>query len=300
MAKKDHGTIVRKDDGTIVVTVKGITGVAGTSGVKCIDESTQTFQKTFSKTTAEQIFLPSEYEKAVKTVLKIGGEDIIVIGANGYSNLSDEKCREWGVKPGAYKAACSKILFTTTRLLQEEFPGIDIRFAHGASDLGIDRAIIDVAMKLNRPHLGHSCPRFMFWVKEEDIIKGMPVYVANTQEEYSNQFIESLDILIAANGRIQSFQHDIDAAFKKLKHVIPINVLKSISETGGPPAIGPDGTIEDAVAAFEQRVHMMAVQFGMTTEGAWDQMINHVNSTTINICRKLLSPDRAFGIEKFS
>ena len=290
----NEGSIRRLPDGTVEVSITGKTSLAGMPDVICDNpedpEDQRIYRKIFSET---PIYLPDEYDKAVREILRTGN-DIIVLGANGYSSLTEEKCQAWGVRHGAYAAACESLLYNMVRFIQDHFPGVDIRFAHGASHMGVDGAIIATANALNRPQLGHSCPKFMFYVEDN----GIPVYVANTQAEYADAFIESLDILVAANGRKQAFQHDIAAAFEKLKHVIPVNVLRSISDTGGPPAIGADGHIEDAVAAFEQRVHMMAMQLGFTTADRWTELVEHLNATTITICRRLLSPARAFQVTK--
>lgn len=289
---RDDGKIFRQD-GKTIVQIQGHSSLGSLPGVRCLDpeaeEEKRIYEKVFIK---KKVYLPGEYDQAVSEQLK--GKDIVVLGMNGYSGLSDELCAAWGVKPGGYEAACAAILRSTTKLLQAKFPGVDIRFAHGASDLGVDRAIIEVANGLNRPQLGHSCPHFMFYVEDDDI----PVYVAKDQAAYSLAFISSLDILIAANGRIQSFEHDIDAAFKKLKHVIPVNVLRSISTNGGPPAVGPDGKINDAVAAFEQHVHLVSQHFGSlnyNSANMFPSLVEHVNVVVEHIGRQILSPDRAFA-----
>jgi hypothetical protein len=282
---------IKKEGSVYVVrSAPGANHVAGLAGVTCLNpgagEADRIYEKRFFK---KPIYMPRDYERAVREVLS--GKDVIVIGMNGYSSLTDEQCRAWGVRPGAYEAACAGLLEAACAELSEAFPRIDIRFAHGASDWGIDGVILKVAAKLERPQLGHSCPQFMFYVTDDDV----PVYCAADKVKYANAFIDSLQILLACNGRVQAFEHDIDACFKKLKHVIPLNVLKSISTTGGPPAIGADGKIEDAVAAFEQRVHMQARQISLVGKDAYLDIVGHVSDVTVSITRQLISPDRAFS-----
>lgn len=289
---KDPGQITRLPNGNIEVIATGfgepLEGLNITCENPTLPKRERIYHKIFTKTL---IYLPNEYEQAVREVLR--GRDVVVLGPNGYSNLTEEECLTWGVKVGAYEAACEALLTNITMLLQEKFPGIDVRFAHGASWMFIDGVTIRVANKLNRPQLGHSCPRYMFYVRDE----GVPVYVGKDKADYSDKFVESLDILIAANGRVTAFQHDINAAFLKLKHIILVNVLRSISETGGPPAIGPDGYIEDAVAAFEQRVHMMATQLGFVVgHDKWGELVSHAQEVVVSICRNLISPERAFSV----
>jgi hypothetical protein len=285
---EQNGIIERDADGWIV-KVKGKPYVADQKGVTCENPDAKPEDQIHVKRFVnKRIYLSSQYDQAVKEVLS--GIDVIVLGMNGYSALSKETCLAWGVKPGAYEAACIGVLKSVYASLMSTFPNIDIRFADGASNVGVDHALISVAKELNRPHLGHSCPKFMFYVEDDD----MPVFVADTQEEYAERFIDSLQILIAANGRMQAFEHDIMAVFKKLKHVVPVNVLRSISTTGGPPAIGPNGKIEDAVAAFEQRVHL-AHQMVYSHRDPYRDMVGHICETTAAIVRPLLSPERAFG-----
>lgn len=285
----EHGRIYRHG-GSVFVEAQGPKYLADIPGVVCLNgnepEDKRVYQKAFTK---KRIYLPEEYDRAVHECLT--GTDVLVLGMNGYSMLSDEQCRAWGVKPGAYEAACQAILVSTTQHLLQQFPGIDIRYVHGASDLGVDKVSVSVGRMLNRTQLGHSCPLFMFWVQDDDI----PVYVARTQAEYADAFITSLHVLIACNGRVQAFEHDIDAAFKQLKHVIPVNVLKSISSTGGPPAIGPDGKIEDAVAAFEQRVHLVTQRTCVGEPNAFGRLLDHIHQVTLDIGLHHLTPARAFG-----
>jgi len=285
---QDNG-IIEKDGDGFVVKVQGKPYVASIAGVVCENPSAPPEQQIHTKRFArKRIYLHNQYQRAVAEVLT--GTDVVVLGMNGYSALNDEQCRAWGVKPGAYEAACEGILNAVCCDLTSNFKGIDLRFADGASNVGVDAVLLKVAKKLNRPHLGHSCPKFMFYVEDDD----SPVYVAKTQAGYADAFIDSLQVLIAANGRMQAFEHDIDAVFKKLKHLIPVNVLKSISTTGGPPAIGPTGKIEDAVAAFEQRVHL-AAQAIYGGRDPYKNMLGHVTESTTAIVRNLISPERAFA-----
>lgn len=286
---------VFRDEKTVVVEVPGSESLLGIPGVRCNNPDAPSAERIYRKVFLnEHIYLPNEYDRAVREVLGAGSaKDVVILGMNGYSSLTEEKCRAWGVKPGAYEAACRALLFNVVHVIRTRFPRLDLRFAHGASDLGVDRVIIDVANTLNRPQLGHSCPRFMMYVLDNDV----PVYLAPTQAAYSDAFIESLHVLVAANGRMQSFHHDIDAAFKRLRHVIPVNVLRTISTTGGPPAIGPDGSIEDAVAAFEQRVHLVSQQLRNGGMDAWVDLNQQLQTCMVSICRQLLSPEGAFPIE---
>lgn len=233
-----------------------------------------------------KIFMPNEYNLAVQTIFS--GDDVVVLGMNGFSNI---KYDEWGVKPGAYEAACENLLIYIITNTQEEFQGIKICLANGASDLGVDASSYNVSKKLNLPLLGHSCPHFLFYVKDS----GFPIYVAENQAQYSSSFTTSLDILITANGGQITFEHDIDTAFNKGKDVIPLKVLQAISSTGGPPAFDAEGKVVDAVSAFEQRVHMVALHLGLHGTDQWQVLKDFSKNQIISICRHKVSPQRAFN-----
>lgn len=281
---------IKREGKVFVVKAVGATHLAGVNGVVCLNPDAREAQRIYEKRFFRKpIFLARDYKRAYDSVLK--GPDVVVLGMNGYSSLTDEQCRAWGVQVGGYEAACAGILRATYKHLIANFPEIDVRFAHGASDLGVDGVIIKVAQQLKRPQLGHSCPEFMFYVPDDDV----PVYVASNKAKYAESFIDSLHVLLACNGRVQAFEHDIDACFKKLKHVIPINVLRSISTNGGPPAIGPDGKIEDAVAAFEQRMHMLYCQRMGSHAGDYATLVKLIATETVTIARQTISPEQAFA-----
>ncbi len=280
--------ILSRETGGFVVRAQGMPHLAKLPGVVCENptepEKKQVFAKYFKR---KRIYTDRQYKQAVQEVLV--GTDVVVLGMNGYSSLSPEQCLAWGVREGAYEAACKGILKSLFGTLTSTFDGIDIRFADGASNVGVDRALLEVARDLNRPHLGHSCPKFMFYVEDDN----NPVFVAKTKERYAEAFIDSLHILVAANGRAQAFRHDIMAVFEKLKYLIPVNVLRSISTNGGPPATNAKGGIEDAVAAFEGCIHMAnRMLFGIDP---YRDVVNHVCQTGTALVRSLLSPERAFG-----
>jgi hypothetical protein len=292
----DHGTVWRIDSDTVAVSIKGATHVAQLPGVVCLNpeapEPSRLYEKKFFD---KRVYLPGQYDEAFSEHLL--GANTVVLGMNGYSLLSDQQCRAWGVKPGAYEAACSQLLQEVYSALNRVFPGIDVRFAHGASNTGVDKAVIAVAGELNCPQLGHSCPEFMFYVQDGDSV---PIYVAASQEDYALSFIRSLQILIAANGRTQAFSIDIDAAFKMLRSVILVNVLKSISTTGGPPAIGADGRVEDAVAASELLVHTVGQRLGIISVNRYQQLVDEVCEVAVGVARTLLSPELAFQHHRVS
>lgn len=282
-----EGSIERTEKG-VVVRVPYSEYVAALPDVECenpeAEQADRIYRKTFYK---KPVYLSHEYDQAIRECLS--GNDVVVIGMNGYSRISDASCLAWGVTQEAYEEACAALLGTAITAVQSEFHGMRIKLTHGASNLGVDRAILMVAQEFNLHHLGHSCPKFMPFVSDDNA----PIYVAETQHGYADAFVRSLHILISANGRLQAFQHDISAAFQYRKHIIPVNVMRCISTKGGPPVFGPDGSIEDAVAAFEFLIHQQMMR--IVDGDSWRGLEEHISKTMLNLCRNMLSPKRAFG-----
>lgn len=292
MKKQDEGKIRRTKEGFEVI-LRGLDKEqASLPGVVCLEPRApfeeRTYKKEFKK---KRIFLPWQYHKSTKEILE--GRNVLRLGFNGYSKIDNERAKRWGVTLESYEAACSKLAYDVIKYLQKEFPGINIRLVNGASDMGIDRATNRVAQELNLPILGFSCPRYMIWVKDDE----MPVYVARGKNIYSNRFVESLDVLVAANGAETAYKHDMAAALTYFKQFIPVDVISAISSTGGVPAFGPNGQVENAVKAYDNLVHMMNQQIGSgAEEGSFDGIIKHVNGVCKKVCRQKLEPDFAFPI----
>lgn len=287
------------DTGIIEVTEKGhivrrrnAAYLLKESGVFCENPDAPEAERIYAKkfeNPAKKIYLPNEYDQAVAEVLK--GNNVIRLAANGYSEVGIARCRAWGVQPGAYEEACYGLLCYMYESLCADYPGVDVRIVHGASAVGIDKVLINVANKYNRNQLGHSCPGFMFYVDPND---GVPVYVGENKESYADAFIRSLDILIACNGGEQAFVHDIAAIFRHKRHLVPVNVIRSISTSGGPAAVNADGKIDDAVAAFEQHVHSMHPDVYSATD-PFLALTKHVSASVSQVARKTLPARLAFS-----
>lgn len=239
----------------------------------------------------KRIYLADEYDLAIRE--RLAGRYAFILAINGYSRITDEQCRAWGVKAGAYEKACEVLLRQAVSSLRSGYPGIDVRIIHGASDMGVDRSAVAAARELGCEQLGFNCPEFMAYVPDDDV----PVYVAEHQEAYSDAFARSADVLIAANGRMQAFRMDIAALLVHSKHLITVNVIQKLSTCGGPPALGPDGKIEDAVAHFEQRAHVIGrSRLVQPAADAWRDAVLEINDRLSNICRSVLPADLAPAI----
>jgi len=260
-------------------------------------EEKRIYRKVFKTKT---VYLPHELESARKILI---GTDSITLGITGYSVIKDQNLLEWGVAKGAYEAACKDLIANMVLQLRGDFPGVNVRFVHGASEMrgkdgipqGVDSAIINLAREFNDiSQLGHSCPNYMMWVPDDDI----PVWVANTAQEYSDTFVANLDILLSAGGRQTALRHDLWAALQLGKCMIPIDVIGRIAKNP-PPARDHNNVVQDATRAFEECIFPMPHVQGTNLDTRYTAMVRHVREVCSDHARtRLLSPDRAFSTYK--
>lgn len=291
-----HGKIERIPSGEVIVSVKG-PHWSQEDGIVCINpddpEEERIHQKTFR---IKPIYLPTEYDRAISE--RIYHPDNFVFSMNGYSQIKDEQCVRYGIQQGAYEAACAAIMRETILHLREKFTGAHLRLIHGASNTGVDWAIEKSAEEFNLVPLGFSCPEFMLYVKDDDT----PVFVAAMKDDYANYFIRSLDLLITTGGREHALQHDVLAACIYGKRIHFVDVLNSLSSTGGIPATIIDGKggfkVDNAAAAFGRNISFFNRDDSViaTPEGGdrWDAIFNNVLSVATGVCRQKMSPTRKF------
>jgi hypothetical protein len=273
-----------------VVRITGCPDVASCSGVECENPSAPEGQRIYRKTyTKREILLPNEYDSVKKA---LSGDNVLIFGMTGYTTLTNKQCADYGVKPGAYEAACADFLAAAIGAVFDTYPDTVVKIVDGAANLGVDSAVLSVAHELKLEHVGFSCPRFLFYV--DDIDDG-PVFVGVDQEDYSTKFVCSLDILIGANGRDQAMLNDLYGSIRYNKKFIPANILRAISVTGGPPARDANGKILDATAAFYESVTQL---HPMESSGELDSYLNLRNSLKVAvraIARPRLDPSVAYG-----
>lgn len=291
-----HGLVERIPTGEIVVSVKG-PHWSKEDDIVCLNpdasEKERIHQKTFRK---KPIYLPAEYEKAMQE--RIWHPDNFVFSMNGYSQITEEQCLRYGIQSGSYEEACAAIMRRSILHLRRKFAGAYICLTYGASNTGVDWAIEKAAREFNIVPLGFSCPVFMLYVKDDDI----PVFVAATKDEYADYFIRSLDLLIATGGREHALQHDVLAACIYGKRIHFIDVLNSLSSTGGVPATISDGKggfrVDNAAAAFGRNISFFSRDDSLITTppggDRWDAIFDNVASVATSVCRQKMSPSRKF------
>lgn len=289
---------IYRKDGKVFVEVLNSPGSLSQPGVKCLNPEEKNvkrriYQKVFSK---KPIFLPDEYKTAIEKY--VAHVDNFVFSANGYSSINDEQCLRYGIQPGAYEEACSAIIRETILHLRKRFKGANLKLIYGASDMGIDMAIEKVAKEFNITPLGFSCPEFMLYVKDDEI----PVYVGKDKDGYADFYIKTLDMLLCTGGRKHALQHDILAACVYNKRIHFVDVLNSLSCSGGVPAtiVKDDGSymVDNAAAAFGQNISFFSrddAKVSAPKDGDhWDAIFANVNSIATDVCRRKMSPYRKF------
>ena len=312
----EHGDLIHEGKTWVVRGIDGDGWLSseveqGTSLVEGVEPESElgegnVFRKVFRN---KPIYPADKYEEAVLACLK--GEDVISIGGNGYSNLN-LPWADWGVPRGPqhYMEACARVFAEQVKIIEDEYDRVDVTLAHGASGAGVDLALMNVADKFKLRNLGHSCPNFMLFVTDDN----RPVWVGKNKEEYTNGFVRSCDILVACNGKQHALTHDWKAAFEgiaiyedaddpkkisgyKRPRLIPINVLRAISNnSGGPPGLDANGFVVDATAAYHEIILAEANPNIMEQHGdPFDCLLNHVKMATRYLARSLVSSQRAFG-----
>lgn len=294
---KREGSILVHEGRFIVETI-GQPWLSNLPGIECLNPQDppekQRFRKVFQH---KKIYLPSEYDQAVANHLACEGN--FILGANGYSELNAEMCRRYGIQVGEYEQACAAILRTAIENIHAKFPPAQLRLVSGASFVGVDGAIEEVAAEFNIPCLGFSCPEFMMYVHDDD----RPVYVAINKYQYADAFIRSLDLLCNTGGREHAYVQDIMAIVRHKKRIHFIDVLNLITRAGSVPATisKVDGSVvvDNAPALFSERISFFGQRECVTDRPAdgdnWDALMNNVRSISTEVCREKLPPPWKFG-----
>ncbi len=295
MSDKEYHRIERLADGTVVV--ENNTG-EDAPGVVCDNPAVfpgwHRYKKTFRK---KKIYLQGEYENAIAECLTC--PDSFALSMNGYSFLGPEHFRRYGIQEGDYEAACAAILRSTIKQLRTKFPESKLQLVFGASDMVVDKAIKIVAREFKLNLLGFSCIEFLPYAKDDDI----PVYVADTIDGYADAYIRSLDLLITTGGREHALQHDVLAACVYNKRIHFVDVLNSLSVTGGVPATVIDekgkAKVDNAAAAFGRNVSFFsrddAVIASSDNGDRWDAIFSNVSAIATGVCRQKMSAQKKFS-----
>jgi len=294
---RPDGKIKKLRDGSIEVSIVGESGASNFDGVVCKNPNAPEEKRIYSKQFFnKKIYLPDEYNNMISE--NFHGNNNFIISLNGYSKITAEQSLRYGIREGDYEEACRALGRSMTAHLKSKFKGANLSFIYGASDMGVDRAIEDVAKEFGLPLVGFSCPRYMLYTKDDNV----PVYVAPNGDAYSDSYIKTLDLLVATGGRAQALTHDVLAACVYNKRIHFIDVLNSLSSTGGVPAtiIDKDGKrkIDNAAAAMGRNISFFnrfdAVASSPVNGDLWDAIFYNVNSIATETCRQKMPPEYKF------
>jgi len=153
----------------------------------------------------KKIYLPSE-EEAFTVNEVVYGLDVIWLGITGWTKPPTYYAERYGTCPekGIYeKLATALILESASTLVQNGFR-VDLR--HGASNAGVDAAVMKAMELTGISGSGLNCPAYMPWV--EDSNRGGAVFVAASKEDYHAAYSRLQKILLVTGGREAAFYHD--------------------------------------------------------------------------------------------
>src|SRR3989344_2435055 len=102
------GTIERTENG-VIVTADNAPDSLKINGVTCLNPDDPLEKRKYKKEfTKKKIFLSDEYEKAIELYIKC--PDAFVVSMNGYTTITAEQAKRYGIQIGAYEQACKAIL----------------------------------------------------------------------------------------------------------------------------------------------------------------------------------------------
>ena len=301
------GYLERLPDGRVVCFSKGEKKVME-YGSECLNptapEAEQIYRKIFSKL---KIYLPNEYERAIKEVL--GEEpDRFIMSINGYSSLKVKERTDWGLGADEYEAGCEDLLYATIAGLRKRFmnlngKGLNLKLVDGGSSMGVDLALINVAKTHEIPSLSFSCPQWLMYVNDDAT---RSVFVGKDSDEYADRYIQTLDFLITTGGRAQALKHDVYAAVLYGKRIHFIDVASALSRNKGVPAtsVGADGTVNVENAAAAMLKYITFASQGLSNRAndplaeEWETLVQETSARAIEACGPMLSAKNRFIRER--
>lgn len=294
---KQDGKVTRLKDNSIEVSVLNEPGALGFDGVICKNPSAPEEKRVYAKRFHNRkIYAPEEYDAFISE--NLCGKNLFVMSINGYSRITPEQCRRYGVKEGDYEAACTALGRSMIKHLKSKFKSAQFAFTYGASYMGVDKAVEEVAKEFGTPLVGLSCPRYMLYAQDNDI----PVYVSKNRDLYSDNYIKTLDLLITTGGREQTLKHDVMAACLYNKNIHFVDILNSLSASGGVPATITDEhgrvRVDNAAAAMGRNITFFTRQEAISLIPAdgdiWDAIFSNANRIATGVCRQKMPHEYKF------
>lgn len=288
------GLIRRLPDNTHEVFVWSTNDLSAQGAeVVSIAESTSLWRKVFVR---KKIYLTHEQELAFATLR--AQPNSFVLSMNGYSLITAAMQDQYGIDKGAYEAACAALLRAVVGRVRSKFPSANIVITDGASAMGIDEATMLAADSLGIMTLGFSCPDFMLYVTDDE----RPVYVSKSIEEYAENYIRPLHLLITTGGRQHSLHSDITECIRNSVRIHFVNVISGVASIPVPATVSNgDGTrrVENACAAFGELISFTPIGYteaetSLHTDDWFDGIVDDVSRVAINECRRRMPVQHRF------
>jgi hypothetical protein len=247
----------------------------------------------------KKIYLPNERNQAFDAHLR-SQPNSFALSMNGYSSITPAMRDQYGIDAGAYEAACEALLKAVIGRVRKKFPSANIVVTDGASAMGIDEATMKAADALGITTLGFSCPDFMMYVIDDE----RPVYVSKSVEEYAENYIRPLHLLITTGGRQHSLHSDITESIKHGVRIHFVNVISGVASVPVPATVsnGNGGRkVENACAAFGELISFTPIGYreAETTFDAddwFEAIVVDVSSVAINECRRRMPVTHRFPV----
>jgi hypothetical protein len=198
----------------------------------------------------KKIYLPSEKEAYEKEVLQKGPKTIW-LGVTGWTKPPKHYTERYGMnnENGLYEKLVTTLLLEN--ILELKLNDINVDLRHGASNAGVDAAIMKVMETIKVSGSGVNCPMYMTWVADDT--RGGPVYVAENKNAYHDAYSDFTQILIVTGGRDVAFYHDYLRRLKGTGFSVVADVIQTATDNivpGTEVMTGSDKAVLNNAAAY--------------------------------------------------
>lgn len=127
----------------------------------------------------------------------ISNRSRLVIGMVWYSSLKEQVELGW-VSTTEYETFASDLYRKVLADIREQFPNITLASIDGASDMWIDKPLIQTRLQTWMPWLSFSCPEYIKYVKD---IPGNNIFLSQDAHTYLENYARCADIMIVVGWR---------------------------------------------------------------------------------------------------
>ncbi|HIH24052.1 TPA: hypothetical protein HA251_03400 [Candidatus Woesearchaeota archaeon] len=176
----------------------------------------------------KELYAPEEQQRYEERSLR-RGDDILWLGITGWTKPPKHypACYGTSDNPKIYGTLVTALLMESVLALKTQGIQVDIR--HGASDAGVDAAVLRVMEAIPVSGSGVNCPMYMPWVTDDT--RGGPVLVAKNKDSYHDLYSQYHQILLVTGGRDVAFHHDYLRRLKGVGCSVVADVMQTVSTT---------------------------------------------------------------------